>query len=135
VVIERRQKRSACLKEAMMFYLEALAIRAQLQTMALATHDGMLVAGAAAETPAPDSAQLEYLAALGAAQGRGIPGAAPLLAEMTAGTELYTLEVNLEGQTFYLAGVSQRDQPEVLEPLPLPEGSVEDDLRRILGES
>jgi hypothetical protein len=53
---------------------------------------------------------------------------------MTAGTELYTLQVDLEGQTFYVAGMSQRDQPETLEPLPLPEGSVEDDLRRILDE-
>jgi NAD(P)-dependent dehydrogenase (short-subunit alcohol dehydrogenase family) len=38
MVVERRQKRSAVLKEAMMYYLEALAMRAQLQAMALATN-------------------------------------------------------------------------------------------------
>jgi hypothetical protein len=98
---ERRRHRSEVIPEAVSLYLEALAARCNASALALANEDGLLVAGTRGDY------DLEGLAGLGATRPM-LSSAEDLLDEVSRGEDVYSHEVCIRGETFYLASIGAR---------------------------
>ena len=102
---ERRAHRSDMPQEAARLYLEAAAERNGIRAVVLAAEDGLLIAGT------PCEIDLNDLAAIGAACGKGVGGHATteaLLDRLTDGDDLYASSLAIGGTTYYLASVGSR---------------------------
>ena len=98
---ERRRHRSDVIPEAVSLYLEALAERCNASALALANEDGLLVAGTRGDY------DLEGLAGLGATSPMRST-AEDLLDQVSGGQDVYSHEVTIGGETFYLASIGAR---------------------------
>jgi hypothetical protein len=119
--IERRSKRSERSLEALRLYLEALALRHELRAVALASHEGFLLAGAG---EGYDLRELALLAAVGAECPNRVAG---LFGPLPPGAAFHTSWFLVEGTPFYLGAVGDEapfvgDAAEALERILLTAG-------------
>jgi hypothetical protein len=106
---ERRTHRSSSPDEAVRLFLQALVARHELDALALANEDGLLVAGAKA--PAGASLDLDWIGAVGcvcAVRGRRGPSLGSLVERVTGGKSLTAAEIVVRGERLYLAAVGGR---------------------------
>ncbi|MRG92852.1 hypothetical protein [Polyangium spumosum] len=96
---ERRRKRSEMVQEAASLYLEAVIERNRIKAMALASDEGLLVAGAG------DGYDHEWLAALGVVTGE--PHFDGMIAEITRGEGMVSFDVPVHGRTLRLSAVGK----------------------------
>ncbi len=95
--VERRLNRSSVPHEAAGLYLDAMAERGRMRSLALATQDGLLVAGTGEDC--------EALAAIGVAHGSNMPVRKELVDSLTGNERLHTSRFEIAGETFFLASV------------------------------
>lgn len=95
--IERRMNRSSVPHEAAGLYLDAMAQRGRMRALALATQDGLLVAGTGSDC--------EALAAIGVAQGSQVPVRKELLESVVGKERLHTSRLEIGGEIFFLASI------------------------------
>lgn len=96
---ERRRKRSEMVQEAASLYLEAVIERSRIKAMALASDEGLLVAGAGA------GYDHEWLAALGIVTGE--PHFNDVIAEITRGEGMISFDVPVHGRVLRLSAVGK----------------------------
>lgn len=95
--VERRKNRSSVPHEAVGLYLSAMAMRGSMRALALATQDGLLIAGTGDEC--------EALAAIGVARESKVPVRKELIESVLGSERLHTSRLEIAGETFFLASV------------------------------
>ncbi|MDI3283254.1 hypothetical protein [Polyangium sp. 15x6] len=96
---ERRRKRSELVQVAASLYLEAVLERSRIKAVALASDEGLLVAGAGA------GYDHEWLAALGIVTGE--PHFDDVITEITRGEGMVSFDVPVHGRTLRLSAVGK----------------------------
>lgn len=96
---ERRRNRSELPHEAARLYLDAMAARSGLRALALASDDGLLVAGTRGDY------DCEGLAAIGVARENKLKVRRELVDAVTRGDELHASRMDIAGSIFYLTSV------------------------------
>lgn len=102
---ERRRKRSEMVQEAACLYLEAVAERSRIKAMALASEDGLLVAGAG------DGYDHAWLAALGVTGAGEKERLGDVIDEITRGEGFVSFEVAVHGKKLKLSAVGGKRPP------------------------
>ena len=109
---ERRTKRSGTPQEAAHLFLQAVAARHGLQALALASEDGLLIAGFVAPSGSP--VDLDWIGAIASvcacsrSPARRGPSLGALVERATGGRHLESAEIVLRGERLYLAAVGGR---------------------------
>ena len=101
---ERRQRRSADPTVAAVLFLQAVASRGRHASVALADHDGLLLAGAGV-------LDAEAVAAVAPLVDQGHSAADGLLGLVTRGAPLHVWPLDLAGARCYLAAVGGLEAP------------------------
>jgi len=117
---ERRTQRSGTPQEAAHLFFRSVAARHGLQALALASEEGLLIAGAAAPSSSP--VDLDWIGALASvcassrSPSRRGPSLGALVERATGGRHLESAEIVLRGERLYLAAVGGRlpTGPEVM---------------------
>jgi hypothetical protein len=105
MTIDRRRKRSEMVQEAACLYLEAVAERSRIKAMALASEDGLLVAGAG------NGYDHEWLAALGVTGAGQKEWLGEVIDEVTGGEGLVSFDVPVHGKNLRLSAVGVKRPP------------------------
>ena len=125
---ERRTRRSGTPQEAAHLFLRSIVARDGLQALALASEDGLLIAGAVAASGTP--VDLDWIGAIASVCAgplrRRESSLGALVEQATGGRYLEAAEILLRGERLYLAAVGGRLSTG-------PEDIAE--IERILGES
>jgi len=100
---ERRRNRSELVQEAVRLYLEAVIERSRIKAMAIASDEGLLVAGAG------NGYDHEWLAALGVVEGE--PHFDGIIDEITRGEGMVSYDVRVHGRTLRLSAVGRARPP------------------------
>jgi hypothetical protein len=108
IMHERRTKRSGTPQEAAHLFLQSIAARHGLQALALASDEGLLIAGIALPSSAP--LDLDWIGAIasvcaGSSPNRRGPSLGALVERATGGRHLEAAEIVLRGERLYLAAV------------------------------
>jgi hypothetical protein len=105
MTIDRRRKRSDMIQEAAGLYLEALAERSRCKAIALASEEGLLVAGTG------HGYDHEWIAALGVTGPAERARLGDVIQEVTGGEELMSFDVAVHGRTLRLSAVGVMRPP------------------------
>jgi hypothetical protein len=102
MTIDRRRKRSEMVQEAASLYLEAVAERSRIKAMALASEDGLLVAGVGR------GYDHEWLAALGVTGAEEMARLGEVIEEVTGGEGLVSFDISVHGRKLTLSAVGAK---------------------------
>ncbi len=112
---ERRTKRSGTPQEAAHLFLQSVAARHGLQALALATDEGLLIAGVVVPSGSPVDLDgigaIASVCACSRTPARRGPSLGAMVERATGGQHLEAAEIVLRGERLYLAAVGGRLPP------------------------